>query len=618
MASEVNQADRFGEAVERLEHLREFAGPERVFWFHLLTTMAGVSEARLGVLLRAGPEQAPGWETVMEWPAQNVEEREMRAFASAAGDLAETCVQRGEALRGARAGTGFDWCVAVRVTLEGEPGALVLAFLLPGVGEAAAVEALHRLRLLAPLPTLYRLRQQVANSETAVGHFAAVLDLISGLNVHQRFLPVAMTLCNELATRHQCDRVSLGWLEAGYAKVVAISRSERFERKMEAIKNLEAVMEEALDQDETIIWPEAAGPRMVTRAHEKFSAASHVPSLCSVPLRLEGEPVAVLVCERTTQPFAEVEVRLFALYGEMSIRRLADLRRTDRWFGARWLAAAREQWTVLLGPRHTLAKLLGALAAATLILLAVVRIDYRVDAPFFLRTEDVAFIAAPFNGYLDEVKADVGDEAKKGGVLASLDTRELLLEEAGAAAERTRFLGEIEKATGADKPAEMRIARAQAEQARARLELIQYRRSQSNIVAPFDGVVVEGELKKRLGAPVKQGEVLLRVARTDRMYVECNVNERDIREVRLGASGEIAFASMPKHKFAVRLTRIEPAAQAKEEGNTFVVRCSLESPSESWWRPGMSGVAKLEVGRRTMLWILAHRTIDFLRMQLWW
>jgi RND family efflux transporter MFP subunit len=297
---------------------------------------------------------------------------------------------------------------------------------------------------------------------------------------------------------------------------------------------------------------------------------------------------------------------------------LTDLKRTDRWFGARWLAVAREKLTELLGPRHTVAKALGAFAVVAAIVLAVVRIDYRVDAPFILRAEDMVFVSAPFNGYLDEVKADVGDEVKKDAVMASLDTRDLLLEEAGAAAERTRFLGEVEKASGADKPAEMRIAQAQAEQARVRFEIIQYRRSQSNIVAPFDGVVVEGDLRKRIGSPVKQGDVLLRIARTDRTYVECHVNERDIRELQVGGGGQIAFASAPKHQFNVRINRIEPAAQAKEAGNTFSVRSVVEGPRESWWRPGMSGVAKLDAGRRTLLWVITHRTVDFLRMQLWW
>jgi hypothetical protein len=31
----------------------------------------------------------------------------------------------------------------------------------------------------------------------------------------------------------------------------------------------------------------------------------------------------------------------------------------------------------------------------------------------------------------------------------------------------------------------------------------------------------------------------------------------------------------------------------------------------------MSGVAKLNVGKRTFFWIISHRTVDFLRMYFW-
>ncbi len=101
------------------------------------------------------------------------------------------------------------------------------------------------------------------------------------------------------------------------------------------------------------------------------------------------------------------------------------------------------------------------------------------------------------------------------------------------------------------------------------------------------------------------------------MYVECNVLENDIHEVRGDATGEIAFLSRPKLKFPVKLERIEPAAQTKEADNIFIVRCQFEGKPEDWWRPGMSGVAKINVGNRTFFWILSHRTIDFLRMFFW-
>jgi hypothetical protein len=47
-------------------------------------------------------------------------------------------------------------------------------------------------------------------------------------------------------------------------------------------------------------------------------------------------------------------------------------------------------------------------------------------------------------------------------------------------------------------------------------------------------------------------------------------------------------------------------------------RCDFEEPIQPWMRPGMSGVAKLDVGERSLLWVVTHRTMDFLRMYFWW
>jgi len=63
---------------------------------------------------------------------------------------------------------------------------------------------------------------------------------------------------------------------------------------------------------------------------------------------------------------------------------------------------------------------------------------------------------------------------------------------------------------------------------------------------------------------------------------------------------------------------LEPVAVPEEEGNVFVVHCNFPEPPQDWWRPGMTGVGKLNVGKRTLLWIVTHRTVDFLRLKLWW
>ena len=102
------------------------------------------------------------------------------------------------------------------------------------------------------------------------------------------------------------------------------------------------------------------------------------------------------------------------------------------------------------------------------------------------------------------------------------------------------------------------------------------------------------------------------------IFVEAEINQRDVHELKLGSPGEVAFVTQPKLKYKIRVDRIYPAAFPKEGENVFIVRCALVDPPADWWRPGMSGLVKLEAGERTLLWILTHRTVDFLRMWLWW
>jgi ERCC4-related helicase len=97
-----------------------------------------------------------------------------------------------------------------------------------------------------------------------------------------------------------------------------------------------------------------------------------------------------------------------------------------------------------------------------------------------------------------------------------------------------------------------------------------------------------------------------------------DMSERDIHEILDSTRGEIAFVTQPEKKFPVRIERIEPAAFPKEGENIFMVRCSLGEEARPWWRPGMSGLCKIEAGRRSLFWIFTHRTVDFLRMFFWW
>jgi len=164
----------------------------------------------------------------------------------------------------------------------------------------------------------------------------------------------------------------------------------------------------------------------------------------------------------------------------------------------------------------------------------------------------------------------------------------------------------------------MKVARALENQAKARLKLVRYHIAHAQLKAPFAGIVVEGDLQELLGAPVKKGDILFKVAWIEKLYAELKVDERDIHELNLDATGEIAFVSRPDLKFPIQLERIDPVAVAEENQNVFRVRARFPEEVKNWWRPGMSGVAKINVGKRNILWIFTHRTVDFLRIFFWW
>ena len=602
-----------------LERIRHFNGPPNEFWPAFLEESARLVGAKQGFLLLKA-ETGDSWRRLSVWPAASHGVSQTSGLDARIDDIAETSALNGFAVEKVNNPGGPSAqaeMVAVRLKLE-EERLCVAVFLLAPEAELMAAEAAVRLTLVADTPAVYQLGRMVRQAKSDVVQFAEALDLMVLLNAEKHYMAAAMTFCNELSSRYHCDRVSLGWLKGAYVRVQAISHMERFEKKMDVVQTLETAMEEAFDQDEEILWPRPEGNLAVVRDHEAFSREQGSRYIVSLPIRLDDKPVGVITCERSSEPFTEEDVRGLRVLCDQSARRLGDLKRYDRWFGARMATSIRETLAKLFGFEHTFAKLTGLVICAALAILILGELNYRVEAPFILKTDDLAYLPSPFDGYIQAAHVKVGDHVKQAAPLLSLDTSELLLEESTAIANQNRYSREAEKARAQNALADMQVARALENQATARLKLVRYHIEHAQLKAPFAGIVVEGDLQELLGAPVKKGDILFKVARIEKLYVELKVDERDVHELTLDATGEIAFVSRPDLKFPIRLERIDPVAVAEENQNVFRVRARFPEKVSNWWRPGMSGVAKINVGKRNILWIFTHRTIDFLRIFFWW
>lgn len=444
-----------------------------------------------------------------------------------------------------------------------------------------------------------------------------VMRLAIRLQEEKRFMAMAMAMCNELALRFACERVSLGWVDRHDLKLTAVSHVEHFDPKSQATRSLEAVMDEALAQESVLLYPAEPGTDPVLRAHQAYCEKVGATCMTTVPLLHAESVMAVLCLERQAGTLTAAQLWELQLIADAVARWQFTLHEQDRWFGARWWAALNRQASQVFKPSHIALKLTALTVSLLLALLSLLSWPYRVDAALAIRSQDLLFMPAPFDGYLRKVNVHVGEQVAEGAVLVELDTRDLALEASMAEADLLRHSRDSEKAMAAHQLAEMQIAAARAQQSASRLDMIRYQLEHAQVRAPYAGVVIEGDLKKNLGAPVRKGDLLLKLAQTSQAYIELEIDQAYIHEVKVGSRAEFALVGRPQDRYDITISRIDPAAVNRDGRTFYVARADVDGNFEPHWRPGMGGNAKIDVGLRSPLWIMTQRTVRFMREFFW-
>jgi RND family efflux transporter MFP subunit len=445
---------------------------------------------------------------------------------------------------------------------------------------------------------------------------AQVLHFQNLLLGRSRLGEAATVLASELAAARGFERTSIGLVDGGRIRVLALSHSAEFKSRQELLRSIAAVMEEAVDQAASVCYPadESAPPRIVL-AHAELAARAG-SALCTVPMACDGKVVGALCFERSGKPpgaqeLAGLEHMACLLAPMLVLRQRAEApwsQRSGEAFkrlGAR-IAQRDDPW-----PKLALAAAVVALAAATTLPLA-----YRVGAPARIEGAVQRIVAAPAEGFLRSAHARPGDVVKAGDLLVELDGQDLLLEKRKWESELTQYENTYGAALARADRAQFVINHAKATEARAQLELVEQRLARTRLTAPIDGMVIKGDLSQSLGAPVQRGEALITLAPLDQYRLIIEVDERDVADVREGQKGYLALSAMPADSVPFTVARVTPVATSGDGRNGFEVQATLAA-SGGPLRPGLQGVAKIEVGERSAAWLLGHRIVDWLRLHLW-
>lgn len=446
----------------------------------------------------------------------------------------------------------------------------------------------------------------------------ALLALVAQSTRQLPFEVVATDICSQLADRMGCERAAIGFAHGLQVKVAALSHTLRFDRRVSLLRAIESAMEESIDQGTAIAVSardrESPG---LTRAHLELIDRHGDVAVLTVPLRDADEVIGALALERATgEAFDDDTRNLCMAAAELLGPVLALKRRESRPIGVKIVQSLRHHARRLLGGGHLRYKAVAAALTGVVAVSTMVEADYRVSGRATIEGTVQQSVVAPQDGYIATAKARAGDRIKSDDVLATLDDRELLLERERWSTEREKHSREHQEALASGDRARVSILAARIAQADAQLRLVDERLRRTRLRAPFDGVVVSGDLSQALGAPTQRGQILFEVAPLDGYRVALQIDERDIEHLRTGQTGTVRLAGLPDRALGLTVERITPLAVADSGHNHFRAEARLDTPMAEL-RPGMEGIAKVSVDRGSLLWVWTHELADRLALWAW-
>lgn len=462
--------------------------------------------------------------------------------------------------------------------------------------------------------------RQLEEANRGKDRLASVLETMAIALRHGKMQQAMFELVNALRGKFSCTRVAIGLVNHAEVSLLAISDAATFEKRTALAKAYVSAMHEAHDLgrvlQSTAAPAGAEGDGVAAPKHDALRNLSGAGVALSQPLMICAQCVGMITLERESEPFSADDLAWLDAFSALFASAIEQRRRAERGAVGRLSDELRDLLEKFFGPRHLVWKVSAMLFLMLTLLMVALPFEYRVTARTVIEGEVRRVAAAPFEGFIGAASVRAGDHVASGQPLAQLDDRELRIEQTRWDSERKQFENKLREAVAAHDLTAVQVVGAQLEQAEAQLGLVTEKIERAHLTAPFDGIVVSGDLSQRIGAPVQMGEKLFEIAPLQSYRIILQVDEREIRHVQRGQEGDLVITGIAGEPMPFRASKVTPVAMALDGRNFFRVEADLMDASPRL-RPGMEGVGKIRVGSRSLWWIFTHSFSDWLILKLW-
>lgn len=463
---------------------------------------------------------------------------------------------------------------------------------------------------MASVLPLYTYQKKCEEKENSLQQASALLELLDTALHKKKRTQSLRALLLKLAEHLGCEEVALGQISGKQARLLALSKVDKIERRIPFAHAVEESMMEAARGKMPLYYPQPLSEKTVQidLSQQRLVELTLAKAAYNLPyLDENGDVVLVWTFLWKEEPnFEKTRIFLGAAISLLSAF-VERLRFSEGGWGKSF-------WQNLPKAFRKGQILLAVIFLGFVAYLLCQNISHTVYATGKLSPLVRRMASAPFEAVLKESYAKTGDFVKGGQTLALLEGKEMRLELAGLEAEYKKALKERDSALAEHKVAASQMAKWKAEKCALRMRVLQDRLKELEIRAPMDGIVLSEDLKHLEGVTVSLGQPLFEIASLSSLLLEIHIAPMDISYIAVGQKGEILLEGVSEQSFAFSLQSVKPISEREENRQVFVCEATLSNP-EQRLRPGMQGKIKIEAGVRPVWWVYFHKPWEWLQLQ---
>jgi RND family efflux transporter MFP subunit len=443
-------------------------------------------------------------------------------------------------------------------------------------------------------------------------------EITSTLNLDK----VLLTIVNQSATLIPYERAAIALQDKNAVDLRAVSGRLEVDKGSPDMRDLQNILTWAASLGTGIYISELGGQIATDREETKEKFKLHfektrMKSFVSMPLKDEEGDLGILSFESSAPYFlderhlevasilanqATVAIRNAQLYRQVPLMDIMAplMRRKDK---------------LLKMPKHQ--KMFSAAVVAVIIaILTFVPWNMKILGDVSVLPQHRTPVISSVEGIVKNVYFREGAPVSRGAVLSQLQDEDYRLSLDDQKTQRDLLLKQISRSQSTADSSSLRLQQIQLEQTEREIAFYQQLLDYTRLTAPVDGILITPKIEEKIGSFLRKGDQFCELADMRSTRAEVNIQESDISYLKVGQEIRLKMNAYPTKKFYGKVTLLGAQVTSNNDTSAYRLEAQIDN-TDLLLKSGMVGKAKIDVGYRSIGYVILRKPVRFLWKKFW-